>query len=82
MLQAAPKLLERHVSVQLRLHLPRNDLEDSVYSPVHSVETVIVCMQDDVLRSLYAHRHVVLVLLDLSAAFDTHDHDILLADVD
>ena len=50
----ASKLLERHVSTQLR------------------------CIQDDVLRSLDARQHVVLVLLDLSAAFDTIDHCILL----
>ena len=44
----------------------------------HSVETAIVCIQDDVLRSLDARKHVALVLLDLSAAFDTIDHCILL----
>ena len=48
------------------------------YWPSHSVETAIVCIQDDVLRSLDARKHVALVLLDLSAAFDTIDHCILL----
>ena len=80
----ASKLLERHVSAQLRLHLQSNDLEDPFQSAnrrAHSVETAIVCIQDDILRSLDMHKHVVLVLLDLSAAFDTIDHDILLIDL-
>ena len=72
------KLLERHVSAQLRLHLQNNNIEDpfqSAYRPSHSVKTAIVCIQDDVLRSLDARKHVALVLLDLSAAFDTIDHE-------
>ena len=62
----------------------QQNLEDPFQSacPAHSVETAIVCIQDNVLRSLDVHRHVVLVLLDLSAAFDTIDHDILLRDLD
>ena len=69
------------MSTQLRLHLQHNNIEDpfqSAYRPTHSVETAIVCIQDDVLRSLDARKHVALVLLDLSAAFDTIDHCILL----
>ena len=80
----ASKLLERHVSAQLRLHLQSNDLKDpfqSAYRRAHSVETAIVCIQDDTLRSLDMHKHVVLVLLDISSAFDTIDHDILLIDL-
>ena len=47
-----------------------------------SVETAIACIQDDVFRSLEARKHVVLVLLDLSAAFDNIDDDIRLTDLD
>ena len=53
----------------------------SAYRPSHSVETAIVCIQDDVLRSLDARKHVVLVLLDLSAAFDTINQEILLTEL-
>ena len=71
------KLRERHVSAQLRLHMPRNDIEDtfrSVYRPANSVETAIVCIQDNDLRSL-VRKHIVLVLLGPSTAFGTIDHD-------
>jgi len=54
----------------------------SVYHPSQSVEPMIVCMHDDVLRYLDARTHVVLELLDLSAPFDTIDHDILLTELD
>ena len=78
------KLLECHVSAQLCLHLQNNYIEDpfqSAYRPSHSIETAIVCIQDDVLRSLDARRHVALVLLDLSAAVDTIDYCILLEEL-
>ena len=79
------KILERHVSAQLRLHLQHNNIGDpfqSAYRPSHSVETAIVSIQDDILRSLDTRKHVVLVLLDLSAAFDIIDLDLLLAELD
>ena len=79
----ASKLFERYVSAQLCLHLQHNIIRvpfQSAYLPSHSVETAIACITDDILRSLDYRKHVVLVLLDLSAAFDTIDHDLLLAE--
>ena len=81
----ASELLECHVSAQLRLHLQHNGIGDpfqSAYRPSHSTETAIVSIQDDLLRSLDARKQVVLVLLDLSAVFDTIDHDLRLAELD
>ena len=63
----ASKLLERHFSAQLRLHLQHNSIGDpfqSTYRPSHRMETAIVCIQDDILRSLDARKHVVLLLFD------------------
>ena len=48
-----------------------NDIEYPFQSTYR--ETAIACIQDGVLQSLDARTHVVLVLLDLSAAFDTID---------
>ena len=81
----ASKLLECHVSAQLRLQLQHNGIGDpiqSAYRPSHNIETAIVSIQDDLLRSLDARKQIVLVLLDLSAVFDTIDHDLLLAELD
>ncbi len=80
----ASKLLERDVAAQIRLHIQCNNIGDpfqSAYRSSHSVETAIGCIHDDVLRSLDARKHVVLVLLDLSAAFDTINHEILLTEL-
>ena len=49
----------------------------SAYRPKHSTETALLRIQNDVLLDLDANKGVVLVLLDLSAAFDTIDHAIL-----
>ena len=50
----------------------------SAYRPAHSCETALVRIQDDILHSLDNRNTVILVLFDLSAAFDTVDHCLLL----
>ena len=54
------------------------DVFQSAYRPAHSYETALVRIQDDILVSLDNRNTVILVLLDLSAAFDTVDHRLLL----
>ena len=80
-LPAISKLLERVVLNQLNMYLGDNDLHcpvQSGYRPNHSCETLLVRMSDDILREVHNDNIVIVVLLDLSAAFDTIDHSILL----
>ena len=75
------KLIERAVTNQLLKHIELNDLGDifqSAYKRYHSTETALVKVQNDLLMSMDGNNVSVLVLLDLSAAFDTVDIDILL----
>ena len=55
-----------------------NDAFQSAYRPRHSTETALVRIHNDMMQSMDCRRGVLLVLLDLSAAFDTLDHGILL----
>ena len=80
-LPATSKLLERVILNQLNQYLAANELHcpvQSGYRPHHSCETLLVRMMDDIFKEIQSDNIVILVLLDLSAAFDTIDHDILL----
>ena len=74
------KLIEKIVATSFNNHITRHDLDEkyqSAYRPYHSVETALVKVFNDVLISLENGKGVMLVLLDLSAAFDTVDPNIL-----
>lgn len=80
-LSAVSKLLERVVLNRLNCHLTKNKLYCEVqsgYRPHHSCETLLVRMCDDINNMIQADNIVIVVLLDLSAAFDTIDHAVLL----
>ena len=60
-------------------HLSENNLHEplqSAYKTYHSTETALVKVTNDILLAL--DKSVYLVLLDLSAAFDTIDHQVFL----
>ena len=74
------KVLERVVAQRLTSYMTDNNLHEylqSAYKPGHSTETALVKVQNDILTSIDQHGIVILILLDLSAAFDTIDHDVL-----
>lgn len=76
------KVLEKAVAVRLNGYLADNNLlEDyqSAYRKFHSTETALLKVQSDILCALGQKKGVILILLDLSAAFDTVDHHILMS---
>ena len=76
------KLLERCVFSQLEDHLISNMLipsSQSAYRKLHSTETSLLKVSNDILEALNAGKCTLLVTLDLSAAFDTVNHQMLLS---
>ena len=75
------KILEKVVLEQLSNHIARNGLQvcfQSAYRQHHSTETALLRIVNDLLQVIDKGKSTILTLLDLSAAFDTLDHDILL----
>ena len=75
------KILERIVAVQLQTHLDEAGLMtafQSAYRKHHSTESALLNIHNDILLNMAKGSVTALTLLDLSAAFDTIDHTILL----
>ena len=78
------KVIEKAMLVQLNKFLyDQKILPDmqSAYRELHSTETTVCAVIDDLLLNLDKGKCSILFLLDLSAAFDTVDHDALLQDL-
>ena len=70
------------MAVHLTNHILNNHMDgmfQSAYKVFHSTETALVKVHNDILRAADNNDSVVLLLLDLSAAFDTVDYSILLS---
>ncbi len=75
------KILEKAANIRLRCNLSRNNLIDefqSAYRPHHSTETALLRVLNELRCQIDSGKLATLVLLDLSAAFDTVDHTLLL----
>ena len=71
------KVIEKVITGRLNKHLINNSLFDplqSAYRDKHSTETALIKVQNDILSALDAGSSAILLMLDLSAAFDTIDH--------
>ena len=75
------KLTERIVASRLNEHMDLNNLHCNTqygYKQYHSTETLLLKFMNDILVAIDNNSGVVVLLIDLSAAFDTVDHQILL----
>ena len=80
-LPSVSKLIEQSIIDQLQIHAKANDLEDdlqSAYRPNHLTETALLHIVDSLLVAMDNRKVVLLGMLDLSAAFDTINHDVML----
>ena len=72
------KALERIVNRQIVCYLNDFHLFPDVQSAYKSTETAVLKVFSDIIDGIADSKIVVLSLLDLTSAFDTVDHDILL----
>ena len=67
------KMIQKAVSYQLTNYLRDNDLEESLqsaYKTFHSTETALVKAYNDIVSAIDDQSYIILLLLDLAAAFD------------
>ena len=82
LLPVPSKLLEKHVHHQLSCHLSTNNLLfplQSGFRPYHSTQTLLLHCLDRWYKALDSKQFVGVVFLDISKAFDTVSHELLLS---
>ena len=76
------KIIEKTILVQLNDYLLDSQLyieSQSAYKKEHSCETAVLKIVNDIQAEFCKNNMVILLMLDLSAAFDTIDQDILIS---
>ncbi len=82
LLSFVSKLTERVVHRRISDHLQKNNLMNPSqygYKKHHSCETLLLKLVEDILIAVDNNSGVIVLLIDLSAAFDTVDHSVLLS---
>lgn len=75
------KVVEKVVDARLSEHITKHRLlpvHQSAYRPHHSTETAVICVMNDMINTIDKGHVGAIMLLDMSAAFDTVDHSIML----
>ena len=75
------KLCETVVNIRLHGHMSSNSLHSRyqhAYKPFHGTETLLLTVVNDLLIGFDSDKATIVLLIDLSAAFDTVDIDMLL----
>ena len=81
-LQYISKLTEKAVFNQMHAHMTTNAIYpelQSSYRRSHSTETALLKVANDILMKMNSQVITLLVMVDLSATFDTVNHDILIS---
>ena len=76
------KVIEKAVASRILNHMRENNLLDpiqSAYRSGHRMETALLRVHNDIVSAINKGHGVFLILLDLSATFDTVDHEIFLS---
>ena len=74
-------VIKKVMACRVLEHMKENHLLDTLQSPykkAQSTKTALLRVQNDILTLIDQKRGTCLILLDLSTAFDTVDHDLLL----
>ena len=75
------KVCEKVVCPRLIEHMDANhyfEKYQSAYRKFHSMESALLQIHNDIIKSLDSKKCVALIMLDISAAYDTIDHQMLL----
>ena len=77
------KTLEKVVDNQLIDHANNMlDMYQSAYRKHHSTEAALLCVTNDIKLAMDSKKGTILVIIDLSTAFDTIDHSIVLSRIE
>ena len=73
------KIIEKAIATQIHDHLKNNDIVDnfqSAYKAGYNCKTALLRVYNDIVTTTIGRGNdAMIILLDLSAAFDTIDHD-------